>query len=216
MSGLGNMTKEKQRNRSKRSSATEARFFWQIARGAAEFLQEMANLREDGVRRFEQKYAPSFDRYDTPKLLELRDELRALWTNGKQMPPSLNAVWDNEKAAATGILLNEFICNRWLRASGGGLVVLMGEIQPDINSPLALLAYCAHLRSDKMKVCANEDCPSPYFIGRRGQRYCSSKCAGPAKRAAKLRSWHEHKNKWPSQRRKRRKGLRSAKRRKRR
>ncbi|HXE90486.1 MAG TPA: hypothetical protein VNK82_05920 [Terriglobales bacterium] len=40
--------------------------------------------------------------------------------------------------------------------------------------------------------CANPECPAPYFFRRKkGQRYCSAKCSGPAKSAAKRRWWHE-------------------------
>jgi len=185
----------------KRSRSIASRFFWRIAEGAGDFLREMANLREDGVSRFQQKYEPSFDHYGESEILELRDELRALWTGGKEMPPELAAVWDAKRAAATGTLLGEFICNRWLRASGGGLVILFGEIQPDLHAPLGLLAYCAHLYGNRMHVRRNGDCPAPYFVaGRRDQQFCSAECAAPAKRAAKLRSWRKHKDKWPSQR----------------
>lgn len=192
-----------QRNGPKRSSSIARRFFWGIADQAGEFLRELANLREDGknIRWFRQKYGPSFDNCEDSELLRLRDELRCLWTNGKEMPPSLVAVWDKERADATGTRLDEFICNYWLRKSQGGLVILFGEIQPDVQRPLALLAYCAHLCHNRMRVCANPDCPAPYFVaGRRDQRFCSPICAAPAKREAKLRSWRKHKGEWPSQR----------------
>jgi hypothetical protein len=187
-------------NAPKRSSSIAPRFFWRIADGAEDFLQELANLREGGIARFEQKYEPSFNHYAKPELFKLRDELRALWTDGEQIPAGLSAVWDEEHAAATATPLREFICNRWLRASRGGLVIMMCEIQPDIYAPLALLAYCAHLCINRMRVCDNGDCPAPYFVaGRRDQRFCSAACAAPTKRAAKLRSWRKHKYEWPSQ-----------------
>jgi hypothetical protein len=54
------------------------------------------------------------------------------------------------------------------------------------------------------KVCANPDCPAPYFIaGRTTQQYCSEKCSGVLQRAHKLRWWKEHGSKW---RRKRSRG----------
>jgi hypothetical protein len=47
---------------------------------------------------------------------------------------------------------------------------------------------------DTARHCENADCPSPYFFAksRKPQKYCSPICAGPAKRAAKLRWWNEH------------------------
>jgi hypothetical protein len=184
----------------KRSSSIASRFFWRIAKGGEVFLQELANLREDGTARFKQKYEETFNHHTEAELLNFRDELRALWTDGKVMPARLAAIWNEKTAAATGTPLDEFICNRWLRASRGGLVIMMGEIQPDIGAPLALLAYCAHLYVKKMRVCGNRDCPAPYFVAvRRDQRFCSSVCAAPSKLAAKVRSWHKHKDKWVSQ-----------------
>lgn len=207
------MTKETQRDVAKRSSRVQSRLFWRIADGAGDFLREMANLRDDnnGIARFQERYQPFFLSYEKPELLRLRDELRALWTGGKQMPTELAAVWDEEYAAGTGTLLEEFVCNRWLRGTRGGLVILMGEIQPDPYALPALLAYSVHLSSDRMRVCRNRDCPAPYFVaGRRDQRFCSIECATPAKRAAKLRSWHRNKRKW-SNRRKRAKTPRRTK-----
>jgi hypothetical protein len=48
-----------------------------------------------------------------------------------------------------------------------------------------------------LRLCANPDCPAKYFIARndRPVTYCSSKCAGPAKRAAKLKWWNENRRK---------------------
>ena len=43
--------------------------------------------------------------------------------------------------------------------------------------------------ADRARHCMNPSCKFPYYFtaGRRHQRYCSSKCAGPAKREARLR-----------------------------
>jgi hypothetical protein len=49
--------------------------------------------------------------------------------------------------------------------------------------------------SDRMRRCANPDCPAPYFIGlRRSQRYCGDTCALPAQREFKRIWWREHGN----------------------
>jgi hypothetical protein len=190
-----------QRNGAKESSRVASRFFWRIAEGAGDFLREMANLRDDGIVRFQQRYDPYFNRYEKSELLQLRDELRALWTGGKQMPETIAADWDEDLAAASGTLLEEWICNRWLRRNRGGLVILFGDIQADPYVLPALLAYSAHLCRKRMQVCLNGDCPAPYFVAsRRDQRYCSHECAAPAMRAAKRRSWHRHKGQWLKQR----------------
>lgn len=184
----------------KRSSRFVRSFLRSFAdKEAPAFLREMANLREDGIARFRRKYGPVLDRSEKPGLFQLRDELRALWTSGKQMPESIASVWDEERADATGTLLEDFICNRWLRFAEQGLLVRWGEILPSDELP-ALLAFASVFWHSHMRVCRNPDCPAPYFIaGRRDQKYCSDGCAAPAKRAAKLLSWHRHKRKWPSQ-----------------
>jgi hypothetical protein len=220
------MTKETQQNVAKRSSRVARRFFWRFAGHAPVLLREAANLRDDGISRFQQQYSPFFDRYQKADLLHLRDELRALWTVGRRMTPGVALAWkqalrDLEKQRERApqefgnLTLQEFICGGWLRRAHGGQVVFWEgrkrEISPDPYELPALLAYSAYLCGDKLRVCRNRDCPAPYFVaGRRDQLYCTAECAAPAKRAAKLRSWHRHKRKWPSQR-KRAKSPRRAK-----
>jgi hypothetical protein len=44
-----------------------------------------------------------------------------------------------------------------------------------------------------LRYCANPECKEPYFVARRGsQIYCSSPCATPAQKEAKLNWWREH------------------------
>ena len=194
------MAVDPQRNPAKRSSRFVRRFVRSFAdKHAPIFLREVANLREDGIARFQRRYHPDFDRYEKSELFQLRDELRALWTHGKQLPESIASVWDEDRADETGTLLEDFICNLWLRR-GRGLLVRWGEILPT-DEPPALLAFASVFWHSQMRVCRNPDCPARYFIaGRHDQKYCSDVCAAPAKRAAKLRSWHKNKRKWPSQR----------------
>ena len=48
-------------------------------------------------------------------------------------------------------------------------------------------------RSAFVKLCANSDCPAPYFIAdKTTQRYCSESCAEVLQRAYKLQWWKEH------------------------
>jgi hypothetical protein len=48
-------------------------------------------------------------------------------------------------------------------------------------------------RSAFVKLCANSDCPAPYFIAdKTTQRYCSESCAEVFQRAYKLQWWKEH------------------------
>jgi hypothetical protein len=57
--------------------------------------------------------------------------------------------------------------------------------------------YALFRQSALAKVCANADCPAPYFIaGKTAQRYCSDACAQVFQRACKLRWWKEHGAEW--------------------
>jgi hypothetical protein len=50
---------------------------------------------------------------------------------------------------------------------------------------------------EKMAVCDNPECCTPYFItSRRGQRFCSEKCSGEGDREAKKKWWREHGEEW--------------------
>jgi hypothetical protein len=41
--------------------------------------------------------------------------------------------------------------------------------------------------------CANPECAAPYFFAtKKNQKYCSSECAEPARRASKLRWWNDN------------------------
>jgi len=57
---------------------------------------------------------------------------------------------------------------------------------------LGVLLYAlkhAHL----LRFCANPTCKEPFFVARRGsQIYCSSECAKPAQKEAKLKWWNEY------------------------
>jgi hypothetical protein len=55
--------------------------------------------------------------------------------------------------------------------------------------------------SDRMRRCANFECPAPYFIARRlTQKYCADACAQPAQKESKRRWWREHGSDWRSRR----------------
>lgn len=47
--------------------------------------------------------------------------------------------------------------------------------------------------ADLMRVCLNPDCPARYFVAdRRSQKFCSEKCAEPARREYKRRWWNDN------------------------
>jgi hypothetical protein len=47
----------------------------------------------------------------------------------------------------------------------------------------------------RMRHCKNPECPAPYFLGKKGQKYCCSECSAPMQRAQKREWWREHRAK---------------------
>jgi len=67
---------------------------------------------------------------------------------------------------------------------------------------------------DRTSVCANADCPAPYFFAiRRGQKYCSEVCAGPAQREFKRSWWRDYGPAWRAQRTRRARGIKATRKR---
>ncbi len=97
--------------------------------------------------------------------------------------------------------LGEYICESWLHLEKGrGWIVRWRPDQKGIMArrstlPAVLIHGCLTY-SDRLTFCWNPECLSPYFIAiRRDQKYCSNECSWPAKKAAKLKWWHEHRGK---------------------
>lgn len=74
-----------------------------------------------------------------------------------------------------------------------------GETEPANYEPPAFTPFeqaIFHFQRnwDRVRYCENATCPAHYFFGkhRKPQKYCSSICAGPAKKEAKLRWWNAH------------------------
>lgn len=66
----------------------------------------------------------------------------------------------------------------------------VGPVGPD-GFLLVLLYALKHVRL--LRYCANPGCKEPYFVARRSsQFYCSSPCAKPAQKEAKLKWWYDH------------------------
>ena len=92
------------------------------------------------------------------------------------------------------------ICDHWLSMKGVRFEVLWGDTGKAIvprgrRLPANLVLACLRL-ADSFGFCRNPGCPAPYFFfSRRDQLYCSTTCAWPAKKAAKLKWWHEHRTK---------------------
>jgi hypothetical protein len=67
--------------------------------------------------------------------------------------------------------------------------------EPPPQTPFEQAAFQFHRVAARARHCNNFDCPAPYFFARRkGQKYCTPKCAGVGEREAKRRWWHENKH----------------------
>lgn len=57
-------------------------------------------------------------------------------------------------------------------------------------------AYHFHRIAERARRCGNPECPAPYFFAvKKGQKYCSEKCAAPSQRDQKRRWWRENRAK---------------------
>jgi len=76
--------------------------------------------------------------------------------------------------------------------------------------PVTPLQSALHLlvqKSDLAKVCANTDCPAPYFIANRTiQKYCCADCMAPFRREWKMKWWDRHGDEWRAKRSKKKSG----------
>ena len=151
-------------------------------------------------------------------LLQRRDELRMLWPKYTFLGRlRVREIYVSERTENLDELCEKFskpreevICNYWLEQEKEGYIVFWGrkkkKIQPNPTSlPTVLASLCVYY-AERLCYCENSSCPAPYFVARRrDQKYCSADCAGPAKRAAKLKWWRKNRDK--KVRKRRRKGV---------
>lgn len=154
---------------------------------------------------------------DEPDESPLRRELRRQWNESHhavELPitdrnKKLYDEWDELGEGHLGPL-EQYICDHWLSLKG-----VRFEVEWTVNRkvvgttgrrlPPHLVLACLHL-ADRFGFCRNPSCPAPYILAsRRDQLYCSDVCAGPAKKAAKLRWWHDNRGKKSKMRKRRRK-----------
>ncbi len=73
-----------------------------------------------------------------------------------------------------------------------------GPDEPPPLSPLERAMTHFQRNSDRARHCLNPECPAPYFFAppkKKGQKYCSEKCAGVGTRESKKRWWNENRGK---------------------
>jgi hypothetical protein len=67
---------------------------------------------------------------------------------------------------------------------------------PVVALPLEAMVYYFRRNSGRALHCPNPECPAPYFFAtKKGQKYCSVKCARPAQLESKRRWWADYRAK---------------------
>jgi hypothetical protein len=187
-----------------------------------DLLRDLANMRDDGIAAFRRKWDRLYAGVSDDELLKRRDELHVVWRRFRGLDQLLEHL-ETERPAAIdrSAGLQEFaadnypaepvekiVCEHWLKQARDPWVVKWSSSQKQLRAnprslPAVLTLACIR-HADRFGFCRNPRCPAPYFfIRRRDQRYCSADCAGPAKKAAKLRWWHKHKSTKPRSRKSR-------------
>lgn len=182
-------------------------------------LRDLANMRDDGLGRFRRRWDSLYGRFRDEDLLRWRDELRLVWALPFcRIPPSKihqASAWENaiplqETKRNVPILEvarehfpgdpeEKVIIEHWLREAKSPWVVEWSRkrrIRANPRSLPAVLALGCVVHANRFGICRSPECPAPYFfVVRSDQRYCSTACAWPAKKEAKLKWWRKHRGK---------------------
>jgi hypothetical protein len=204
-----------------------------------ETLKELANMRDDGGRRFAQFVKkklrcavygnlpdcyfgfehyfsdsdPERDCYPETQVQTLtfiRNQVRKIWRGGEE----------GERRANEVVFAELYFCDQQPtlpRHEYSPIYLDWNRGQVDFN-PFDMFqagVYELAKHSHLAKVCARPDCPAPYFVARRIiQQYCSPDCAEWAKRETQLKYWARKGSQRRRQRRARRNRKKAPKRRK--
>ncbi len=170
-----------------------------IKKNQSALLQDLANMPDSGFHNFQANWGIRFD-YSRKALLQRRDELRLLW----QVESGANITLTSRTKRLREQMWREvgrptefaWICNHWFRLERQIIQVVENKkglariVLNDHSLPAVLAVACVRFR-ELMKVCGT--CERFFIAKRRDAKYCSTACAKPAKREAKLRWWHRNK-----------------------
>jgi len=192
----------------KSSSGFEAR----LGLTTNELLYELANLHDDALPKFRKKWDKVFRHYTGDQLLVRRDELRLLWRGCHshlqsfterawsnivfpEVTERTRTLYENWERSDTGTLEQD-ICDHWIGLERKPWRAIWTSKERAIKANTrclpAVLAWCC-INTDRLGFCRNAKCGAPFFLARRtDQLFCSNECAWPAKKAAKLKWWHEN------------------------
>ena len=193
-------------------------------------LVDLANLRDDeaSFKRLEAKWSgfvrvdererpfwnsvlrsvgPSFLSTQFHHMYRRREAVRRIWRGDSEMlvlvllpevPPEESTDQEKyvEKVDAKGLPID------LARPSQVRFDWQRGQLVYEPLTEFQRSLYALFQRSALAKVCANGDCPAPYFIATKvSQRYCSEKCAEVFQRKWKRQWWTEHGDDWRRSRR---------------
>ena len=126
--------------------------------------------------------------YSTPSL---RDALRAIWI----APDKRTKEWGVFRLIESAVISDT---NPTPHTGSATFQIVDGHVVP--LPPPTSLEYCLRYllrNANKSVVCANVECPAPYFFaGRKSQKYCTEKCAQPAQRKFKQEWWAKNGKEW--------------------
>lgn len=180
-----------------------------VERGQRKLLTDLANGTLEHFKKGWPKYAKARG------LAQMRQELQSIWKRymafGWNAPElkqpvdideSANAFTDESSQERDEEERNEhlekIILEGWLRRAKNPYQVEWRpkpRLRANVHSLEAMLSLALIRHGERLGFCGNPNCKRPYFFkARKDQRYCSAKCAEPAKREAKFR-WHRA-NRW--------------------
>lgn len=112
--------------------------------------------------------------------LKVRDKLRAVWRRGPDADSSLSSLLfssldcdETDGEPTRALAAEDFVFADLAR----------GRLAYKPDTDLQRASYLLLQNADRVKVCANADCPAPYFVAAKAiQRYCSPDCLKLAQR----------------------------------
>jgi hypothetical protein len=184
------------------------------------FLLELANLRNDvdAGKQFLLRFAglwPPTGKYETrniendidkgpgakPELEQIIEMLVEHWL--LPLREGVRAIWvaPDLRTRQWGVLriLDEMIFKEDISDAYAWPFLRYPDRIVNLPPPTAFEQVLRYLIQPNLRayVCANGECPAPYFFGSRiGQKYCSEDCALPAQREFKRAWWAAHGNAW--------------------
>jgi hypothetical protein len=119
-------------------------------------------------------------------LEKLRDTIEELSVGGRDERDTKGGPVQPKTSATIGLQPREGI-------QFGFLIGLLTLPEVPLSTFEAAMFYLQTQLIDKLRICPNPTCATPYFFGmKRGQKFCSTICAAPAQREAKRKWWNEN------------------------